>query len=49
MDLPNEPVLIIGHRAGYYALEHLVNNADLENLLLANWYWQPDWLYHYEA
>jgi broad specificity phosphatase PhoE len=38
-------VLVIGHRATFYALEHLVNGAPLGDAVLAPWAWQPGWVY----
>ena len=40
-----EPVLIIGHRAPWYALEHLVRGRDLVEVVTARWSWQPGWQY----
>ena len=39
------PVLIIGHRAPWYALEHLINGRDLLQVVSAPWTWQPGWEY----
>ena len=39
-------VLIIGHRATYYALEHLLNRVTLHEALTSPWTWQPGWTYH---
>jgi broad specificity phosphatase PhoE len=38
-------VLVVGHRATFYALEHLVNGVDLHDVVLAPWRWQPGWSY----
>jgi 2,3-bisphosphoglycerate-dependent phosphoglycerate mutase len=38
-------VLVIGHRAIFYALEHLMNGAPLETVVAAPWRWQPGWVY----
>lgn len=43
--LPRGQILIIGHRATYYALEYIFNNIPLETLLTTNWQWQPGWTY----
>jgi broad specificity phosphatase PhoE len=43
----DETVVIIGHRATYYALEHLVKGKDLETMLAEEWKWMPEW--HWEA
>ncbi len=39
-------IMIIGHRAIYYALEHLYHNVSLLKLTSELWQWQPGW--HYE-
>ncbi|MBI3282244.1 MAG: histidine phosphatase family protein [Acidobacteria bacterium] len=39
------PVLVIGHRATWYALEHLLGGATLEEVLKRPWKWQPGWRY----
>ncbi len=38
-------VLIIGHRAAWYALENLINGRSLEDLITSPWQWQPGWRY----
>jgi broad specificity phosphatase PhoE len=38
-------VLAIGHRATYYALEHLVHRIPLEAAVAMPWQWQPGWIY----
>jgi broad specificity phosphatase PhoE len=43
--LPNEPILIIGHRAVYYTLELLSSSISIEELLSKPWNWQPGWKY----
>lgn len=39
------PILIIGHRAPWYALEHLVKGRALRQVVSAPWTWQPGWEY----
>lgn len=39
------PILIIGHRATYYALEFYLQKKPLQTLILENWKWQPGWHY----
>lgn len=39
------PVLVIAHRAPWYALEHLLNRRDLREVVAAPWTWQPGWEY----
>jgi len=38
-------VLIIGHRATYYALEHLLNRVTLHEAVTSRWAWQPGWTF----
>lgn len=38
-------VLIIGHRATQYGLEHLINGVDLKTLVTTPFKWQPGWTY----
>jgi broad specificity phosphatase PhoE len=38
-------VIIIGHRATHYALEHLLNRVALDEAVTAPWTWQPGWTY----
>ena len=38
-------VLVIGHRATFYALEHLVHRVTLQEAMTAPWTWQPGWVY----
>ncbi len=46
--LPREtgPILIIGHRATYYALEFLCKKIPLKTLLKMPWKWQPGLCYY---
>jgi broad specificity phosphatase PhoE len=38
-------VLVIGHRATFYALEHLLRGVPLGDAVNAPWTWQPGWTY----
>lgn len=38
-------VLIIGHRATQYGLEHWINRMDLKTLVKTLFKWQPGWVY----
>jgi broad specificity phosphatase PhoE len=38
-------VLVIGHRATHYALEHLVRHVPLHDAVSSTWQWQPGWTY----
>ena len=40
-----QTVLVIGHRATFYALERLLRPVPLEEALTAAWHWQPGWTY----
>jgi len=39
-------VLVIGHRATFFALEHLLNGVTLRDAVTSPWTWQPGWTYH---
>jgi broad specificity phosphatase PhoE len=38
--------LVIGHRATFYALEHLLKGVALHEVMTSPWIWQPGWSYH---
>jgi len=38
-------VLVIGHRATFYALEHLVRKVPLGDVATSPWTWRPGWTY----
>jgi broad specificity phosphatase PhoE len=38
-------VLIIGHRATQYGLEHCINRVPLQEIISAPWQWKPGWTY----
>jgi 2,3-bisphosphoglycerate-dependent phosphoglycerate mutase len=38
-------VLVIGHRATFYALEHLIRHIPLHEAVTSTWNWQPGWTY----
>ena len=38
-------IIVIGHRATYYALEHLIRGIPLRDAIAAPWQWQPGWSY----
>jgi broad specificity phosphatase PhoE len=38
-------VLVIGHRATFYALEHLLRGVALHDAVTSTWTWQPGWIY----
>jgi 2,3-bisphosphoglycerate-dependent phosphoglycerate mutase len=45
----DETVLVIGHRATFYALEHLCRNRTLADVLGSPWRWQAGWRYEARA
>lgn len=38
-------IMIIGHRATQYGLEHWINKVPLAKAVTAPWHWQPGWEY----
>lgn len=38
-------VMIIGHRATQYGLEHVLNGVPIVQAVTASWHWQPGWRY----
>jgi broad specificity phosphatase PhoE len=42
---PGSWVLVIGHRATHYALDHLVDGVPLADAVTAPFTWQPGWTY----
>jgi probable phosphoglycerate mutase len=38
-------ILVIGHRATFHALEHLLNRVPLHTAVTSSWAWQPGWTY----
>ena len=40
-------VIVIGHRATFYALEHLIKGIPLHEAVTATWRWQPGWTYRF--
>jgi len=45
-DCDNKKVMIIGHRATQYGLEHLINKVPLKKVVTDVWQWQSGWTYH---
>jgi broad specificity phosphatase PhoE len=39
------PLLIVGHRATFFALESLIRGIPLADVVSAPWKWQPGWEY----
>lgn len=48
-DLAGKRVLVIGHRATWYSLEHVINGRDLRDVIIAPWKWQPGWIYRLDG
>ncbi len=44
-DYNGKRVMIIGHRATQYGLEHLIKNIPLAEVVTVPWKWQPGWIY----
>ena len=44
-----QSILICGHAATYYALEHLINGRELSELVASEREWQPGWSYRLAA
>ena len=44
-DRAEPPYLLIGHRATWYALEHLLAGRELADAISTPWRWQPGWQY----
>ena len=38
-------IMIIGHRATQYGLEHWIKGLSYEEIISASWHWQPGWAY----
>lgn len=44
-DYDDKRVMIIGHRATQYGLDHWIKGTSLEESVMAPWRWQPGWGY----
>jgi hypothetical protein len=44
-DYDGKKVMIIGHRATQYGLEHAINGIGVKEIVTAPWKWQPGWEY----
>lgn len=44
-DYNDKRVMVIGHRATQYGLEHWIKGLPLEEVIPASWKWQPGWEY----
>lgn len=48
-DYDGKRVMIIGHRATQYGLEHWIKGLPLEQVISAPWKWQPGWVYELKS
>lgn len=48
-DYNSKRVMIIGHRATQYGLDHLINGVPLEQLVSTKFKWQPGWTYQLQS
>ncbi len=48
-DYDGKKVMIIGHRATQYGLEHWIKGLPLEQVIPAPWKWQPGWTYELKS
>jgi broad specificity phosphatase PhoE len=46
---PARQVMIVGHRATWYALKHWLAGVPLERVVAAPWAWQPGWEYRLDT
>ncbi len=47
-ELDRSMILVIGHRATFYALEHLLAGRPLAEVISAPWRWRPGWRYEWD-
>lgn len=47
-DYEGKKIMIIGHRATQYGLEHWIKNIPFQEAVTAPWKWQPGWVYQLE-
>jgi broad specificity phosphatase PhoE len=45
VNFDGKTVMIIGHRATQYGLEHHIKNKDIKTCVTEPWTWQPGWEY----
>lgn len=48
-DYDNKTVMIIGHRATQYGLDHWISGKSVRTAVLDPWHWQPGWRYKLTA
>ncbi len=44
-DYDGKRVMVIGHRATQYGIEHVINGVPLPKLVTSHFKWQPGWVY----
>lgn len=44
----NKKIMIVGHRATQYGLDHLINGIPMEQLVTTKFKWQPGWKYEFD-
>lgn len=42
-------IMIVGHRATQYGLEHYIHHVPVADIATAQWHWQPGWRYELPA
>ena len=47
-DYVGKRVMIVGHRATQYGLEHWIYGLSLKEIIQTSWHWQPGWAYYLE-
>lgn len=45
----SKKIMIIGHRATQYGLEHWIKGVFLKDIVTAPWKWQAGWVYEFKA
>jgi broad specificity phosphatase PhoE len=48
-DYDGEKVMIIGHRATQYGLDHWIKGMSIKDAVTAPWKWQPGWEYELKS
>jgi alpha-ribazole phosphatase/probable phosphoglycerate mutase len=48
-DYDGKKVMIIGHRATQYGLEHWIKGVQMIDAVTAPWHWQPGWVYQLQT
>ncbi len=44
-----QTIVVIGHRATYYAFQHLLAGVPLADAIAGPWQWQPGWIYEVDS